>query len=77
MHLELGLIRTMQNAKNFVFPCRYVGFPNAHCEDMANGMTVIASDCNSGPGEIVTDGVNGILFPPENSDALTSVMIRW
>lgn len=51
----------LSEANIFVLPSRWEGFGLALVEAMAAGVPVIASDID-GPADIITDGVDGLLF---------------
>lgn len=51
------------------------GFPNVVIEAGAMGLPSIVTDIN-GSREIISDGVNGVIIPPRNADALYSAMRR-
>lgn len=58
-----------------VFPSYREGFPNVVIEAGAMGLPSIVTDIN-GSREIVQDGVNGLIVPSKNEDALLKEMER-
>ncbi|CDL79809.1 Lipopolysaccharide 1,6-galactosyltransferase (fragment) [Xenorhabdus cabanillasii JM26] len=42
------------------------------CEAISYGIYVISSDCQTGPSDIIKDGINGELYPLNNIDALSN-----
>jgi glycosyltransferase involved in cell wall biosynthesis len=66
----------MRGADIFVLSSLWEGFGNVIIEAMSEGTPVIATRCPSGPEEIITDEVNGLLVPPRDSDSLANAMER-
>ena len=65
----------LRNFDAFVLASRSEGFSIATVQAMASGLPVVATR-SGGPEEIVTDGVDGLLVPREDPDALAAGMLR-
>jgi glycosyltransferase involved in cell wall biosynthesis len=65
----------MKLADALVFPSYREGFPNVPLQAAAMGLPQIATNIN-GCNEIVLTGVNGLLIPPKNVEALVTAMRR-
>ncbi|HKP87116.1 MAG TPA: glycosyltransferase family 4 protein [Blastocatellia bacterium] len=75
------LFEEYRRATMFCLPCRVLdngdrdGIPNVLVEAMACGLPVVTTGI-SGIPEVVKDGMNGLLVPTENPEALADALIR-
>lgn len=66
----------MARASAFVLPSLWEGSPNVLVEAAALGIPLVASDCLSGPREILADGKYGELVPADHVSALAAAIRR-
>jgi glycosyltransferase involved in cell wall biosynthesis len=72
--LQLNPFPFMRAAHLFCLPSLFEGMPNALLEAMACRVPVLATDCPTGPREVLDGGRLGRLVPPGNPAALANAV---
>jgi glycosyltransferase involved in cell wall biosynthesis len=66
----------MAKADVFVLSSAWEGLPNVLIEALAVGVPVVATDCPSGPREILHGGQYGWLTPVANPQAMAEAILK-
>jgi glycosyltransferase involved in cell wall biosynthesis len=66
----------MARASVYVLSSVYEGLPNALIQAMALGTPAVATDCPSGPKEVLEDGRYGELVPMQNCDTMAAAILK-
>lgn len=75
-----GFTRTPESelaqADVYAMASRREGLSYSLLEAMAAGLPVVATDCPTGPRDVIEDGVSGLLVPPDDVPALSAALDR-
>lgn len=61
----------MKDSEIYIMTSRFEGLPMVLLEAMSQGMACISYDCISGPSEIITHNINGVLVEDQNSELMS------
>ena len=66
----------MRHADIFVLSSLYEGLPLVLLEAASLGMSIVSTDCNYGPNEVIENGESGLLVPVADPEKLASSMLK-
>ena len=69
-----GVAEILRSKDVFILSSDYEGMPNALMEALTVGLPCISTDCPTGPGDLIEDGVTGLLVPIKDSEKLADAM---
>ena len=73
---DINPYRFMSRSNVFVLSSAWEGFANVVAEALACGVQVVSTDCESGPAEILGNGVYGFLVPVGDFVAMAESIIE-
>ncbi|GII29111.1 glycosyltransferase family 4 protein [Planotetraspora mira] len=70
------LDQELAKASIYVLSSRFEGLPMVMIESMAHALPIVAFDCPTGPGDVLTQELDGLLVPGGDVEALASGVNR-
>jgi glycosyltransferase involved in cell wall biosynthesis len=70
------LDQELADASIYALSSRFEGLPMVMIEAMSHALPIAAFDCPTGPADVLTEGVDGLLVPPRDVDALAAALNR-
>lgn len=74
--VKLNPYAWISRADVFVLSSDHEGFPNVLLEAMACGTPVVSTDCPTGPSELITSGLNGLITGQSTPESLAEAVLR-
>ncbi|MCP9751934.1 glycosyltransferase family 4 protein [Ferruginibacter sp. HRS2-29] len=71
---EAAVMQEMKQADIFLFPSFLEGLPNVLIETLSAGAVPVAFDIESGVSDVIRNGVNGILLPVGDANAIADAV---
>lgn len=70
------VIVKISNARCYILSSISEGMPNSLMEAMAIGLPCVSTDCDNGPRELITHGLNGFLVPVGDYNTMASYIVK-
>lgn len=71
-----NILDEMKKYEVFAFSSRAEGMPNSLIEAMASGLACVSSDCDYGPSDLITDGIDGYLVEVGNTEMMADRILH-
>jgi glycosyltransferase involved in cell wall biosynthesis len=74
--LSENIVEEYLNSAIFLMTSRFEGLPLVLLEAQACGLPIVSFNCDTGPRDVVTDGIDGFLIDPYEINTVTAKIIR-